>query len=104
MRSSFLSFFEYSNLRYVIGIRIKFSLQEAGIEVVERRKACRGEGDAWKELQIYGEEGYMKIRIGLKRPVAVCSSELRVPMSELKVVVDIECGFRMLHSDCVLSC
>ena len=37
----------------------------------------------------------MKIRIGLKRPVAVCSSELRVPMSELKVAVDIECGFRM---------
>jgi hypothetical protein len=70
-------------------------LQEGRIEVGERGWACRGEGDTWKELQIYGEEGYMKIRIGLKRPVAVCSSELRGPMSELKVAVDIECGFRM---------
>ncbi|MDH5780679.1 MAG: hypothetical protein OEZ29_08820 [Candidatus Bathyarchaeota archaeon] len=45
----------------------------------------------------------MKIRIGLKRPAAACSPELKIPMSELKVVVDIECGFRMLDSDCVRS-
>ena len=45
----------------------------------------------------------MKIRIGLKHPVAVYSSELRVPMSELKVVVDIECGCRMLDSACKQS-
>ena len=99
----FCHFCEYWDLRYIADPRIKLTLQEVAIEVGERGWACRGEGDAWKELQIYGEEGYVKIRIGLKHPVAVCSSELRVPMSELKVVVDIECGFRMLDSACILS-
>ena len=35
----------------------------------------------------------MKIRTGLKHPAAACSPELKIPMSELKVAVDIECGF-----------
>lgn len=99
----FCHFREYWDLRYIVDPRIKLTLQEGGIHVGERGWACRGEGDAWKELQIYGGEGYMKIRIGLKRPAAACSPELKIPMSELKVVVDIECGFRMLDSDCVRS-
>jgi len=78
-------------------------LQEVSIEVRERGKACKGEADAWKKLQTRGGEGQTEIRIGLKPPVAVCSSEFRVPMSELKAVVDIECGFRISDSECVLS-
>ena len=100
----FCYFREYWGLRYIVDPRIKLTLQELNIEVGERGKVCRGEGDPWKKLQTYGEEGYMKIRTGLKHPAAACSPELKIPMSELKAVVDIECGFRTLDSDCVLSC
>jgi hypothetical protein len=92
----FCRFCKYLDLGYVVGTRIKLTLQEVGIEVRERSKACRGEGDTWKKPQTCGGEGYMKRRIGLKHLVAVCSPELRIPMSELKAVVDIGCDFKML--------
>jgi len=53
----FCHFYEYLDLRYVAGTRIKLTLQEGGIEVRERSKACRGEGDPWRKLQSCGGEG-----------------------------------------------
>jgi len=99
----FCHFREYWGLRYIVDPRIKLTLQEVNVEVGERSKACRGEGDTWKKLQIYGGEGQTAIGTGLKPPAAACSPELKIPMSALKAVVDIECGFRMLDSDCVRS-